>query len=75
MPENGLKRPQDPAGGRWELVCSEISRPFAIETFRLKVPNGWIYCNTITRSRIFSRDEFSHSMVFVPDRAGTDTST
>jgi hypothetical protein len=35
----------------WELVCSEKSRPFAIETFRLKVPNGWLYCNTITRAR------------------------
>ena len=65
MPPNSLKRPRDPAGGHWELVCSEISRPFVIETFRLKVPNGWIYCNTITRVRVFTRDEFSQSMVFL----------
>src|SRR5262249_51747587 len=38
--------------------------------YRLKVPNGWIYCNTITRARVFARDEFSQSIVFVPDRAG-----
>ena len=36
-------------GADWELVCSEISRPYAIETFRLQVANGWIYCNAITR--------------------------
>jgi hypothetical protein len=59
----------------WELVCSERSTPFAIETFRLKVPNGWIYCNSITRARLFTRDEFSQSMVFVPDRAAADSST
>jgi hypothetical protein len=59
----------------WELVCSERSTPFAIETFRLKVPNGWIYCNSITRARLFTRDEFSQSMVFVPDRAVADSST
>ena len=53
----------------WELVCSEVSRPFAIETFRLKVPNGWIYRNAITRTRVLARDEFSQSLVFVPDRA------
>ncbi len=45
-------------GAHWELVCSDVSRPFAIETFRLKVPNGWIYCNTITRARVFARDGF-----------------
>jgi hypothetical protein len=56
----------------WELVCSEKSRPFAIETFRLKVPNGWLYCNTITRARALTRDEFSQSMVFVPDQLGAD---
>jgi hypothetical protein len=56
----------------WELVCSEKSRPFAIETFRLKVPNGWLYCNTITRARALTRDEFSQSMVFVPDQVGAD---
>jgi hypothetical protein len=50
MPPNSLKRPRDPAGGHWELVC---------------VPNGWIYCNTITRARAFTRDEFSQSMVFL----------
>src|SRR5438477_1085867 len=66
MPENRLKRPRDPAAGHWELVCSEISRPFAIETFRLKVPNGWIYCTITTRARTFSRDEFSQSMVLYP---------
>ena len=59
----------------WELVCSERSTPFAIETFRLKVPNGWIYCNSITRARLFTRDEFSQSMVFVPDRAVADSSS
>ena len=57
----------------WELVCSEKSRPFAIETFRLKVPNGWLYCNTITRARALARDEFSQSMVFVPDQGGADS--
>jgi hypothetical protein len=62
-------------GAHWELVCSEVSRPFAIETFRLKVPNGWIYCNTITRSRVLARDEFTQSMFFVPDRAGADSPT
>src|SRR5262249_21904127 len=65
MPPNSLKRPRDPAGGHWELVCSEISRPFVIKTFWLEVPNGWIYCNTITRARAFTRDEFSQSMVFL----------
>ena len=59
MPANPLKRPPNPAGGHWELVCSEKSRPFAIETFRLKVPNGWIYCNTITREMNF------HSLWFL----------
>jgi len=62
-------------GAHWELVCSDVSRPFAIETFRFKVPNGWIYCNTITRARVFARDEFSQSLVFVPDRAGAESST
>jgi hypothetical protein len=56
----------------WEIVCSEKSHPFAIETFRLKVPNGWLYCNTITRARALTRDEFSQSMVFVPDQVGAD---
>ena len=62
-------------GAHWELVCSEVSRPYAIETFRLKVPNGWIYCTTITRTRVFARDEFSQSMVFVPDRAEAGSPT
>jgi hypothetical protein len=60
---------------QWELVCSEVSRPYAIETFRLKVPNGWIYCNAITRTRMLARDEFSQSLVFVPDRAEAGSST
>jgi hypothetical protein len=59
----------------WELVCSEVSRPYAIETFRLRVPNGWIYCTTITRTRVFARDEFSQSMVFVPNGAEAGSST
>jgi hypothetical protein len=62
-------------GAHWELVCSEVSRPFAIETFRLKVPNGWIYCTTITRTRVFARDDFSQSMVFVPDPSGAGSPT
>jgi hypothetical protein len=68
------RRKQDMAkGANWELVCSEVSRPFAIETFRLRVPNGWIYCTTITRTRMFARDEFSQSMVFVPDASAADS--
>ena len=72
MPDNSLKRPRDPAGGHWELVCSEISRPFAIEAFRVKGAERMDLCTTITRARAFTRDEFSQSMVFVPDRAGAD---
>src|SRR5262245_878559 len=64
MPANSLKRPRDPAGGHWELVCSEISRPFAIETFRLTVPNGYIYCNTITRA-LHLREMNFHSPWFL----------
>jgi len=54
---------------RWERIYSEMSRPFSIQTFRLKVPNGWIYCHTVTRFHWFARDDFSQSTVFVPDQA------
>jgi hypothetical protein len=72
LPKEGKKMAK---GAQWELVCSEVSRPYAIETFRLKVPNGWIYCNAITRTRMLARDEFSQSLVFVPDRAEAGSST
>jgi hypothetical protein len=52
-----------------------VSRPFAIETFRSKAPNGWIDCNAMTRTRVLARDEFSQSLVFVPDRAEAGSPT
>src|SRR5262249_3183519 len=57
-------------GAHWELVCSEVSRPFAIETFRLKVPNGWIYCNTITRRACLHEMNFRSLMFLYPIERG-----
>ena len=64
MPNNPLKRPRDPAGGHWELVCSEISRPFASKTFRLKVPNGWIYA-PLSLGRAHLHEMNFHSLWFL----------
>jgi hypothetical protein len=52
----------------WEQV---YSTPRAIDgisqmVYRFSVPGGWIYVNTIMRSRTFGRDDLFTSSTFVP---------
>jgi hypothetical protein len=51
----------------WQEVHMEAGSGWQFHTWRMKVPGGWIYSHIVIRSRWFSRDEMSQSLVFVPD--------
>jgi hypothetical protein len=51
----------------WEEVHSGALGGFATLVHRMSVPGGWIYFNSVIRTRFFGRDQFFGSTVFVPD--------